>query len=76
MARVKNTLKKKPETFRKGLTQTQYWSKFGVSQATASQYENGRPIPLPIAMLMELNKAGKISDSDLELAAIKVLKRG
>jgi predicted transcriptional regulator len=48
-----------------GLNQSDYWERYGVTQSGGSRYETGRPMPRPLAILMRLHKAGKISDKDL-----------
>lgn len=37
-----------------GLTQTEFWGRVGTGQSAGSRYENGRPMPRPIAMLVEM----------------------
>lgn len=53
-----------------GLTQSEYWNRFGVTQSGGSRYENGRSIPTPVAALIWLFEAGKVTEKDLA-AAIK-----
>lgn len=48
-----------------GLNQRDYWVRYGITQSGGSRYESGRPIPRPLAILMCLHKAGRISDKDL-----------
>lgn len=50
------TLKTTPKADRlkRGENQTEYWSRFGVTQSGGSRYEAGRPIPKPTQMLREL----------------------
>lgn len=51
-----------------GLNQRDYWQRYGVTQSGGSRYESGRPTPRPLAILMRLHKAGKITEMDLALA--------
>ena len=37
-----------------GLNQKDFWGKIGVSQGGGSRYENGRAIPKPVSMLIDL----------------------
>ena len=41
-----------------GANQTEFWSPVGVSQSTASRYENGRDIPEPVQLLLALRYGG------------------
>jgi DNA-binding transcriptional regulator YiaG len=45
--------------------QTEFWTRFGVTQSGGSRYESGRNIPKPLAILLWLHRTGKISDKDL-----------
>ena len=44
---------------RSGLSQTDFWKRFGVTQSGGSRYESGRRIPKPVQILMELAQANK-----------------
>ena len=48
-----------------GMTQSDFWSRFGVSRSVGSRYESGRELPLPLLLLMKLHNMGKITDQDL-----------
>lgn len=48
-----------------GLNQSDYWSRFGVTQSGGSRYESGRSIPAPTAMLIWLRETGRLTDKDL-----------
>ncbi len=48
-----------------GANQTEFWSRFGVTQSGGSRYESGRTIPMPLKILMWLYEAGSINDQDL-----------
>ena len=50
----------------RGLSQTAFWSCFGVTQAGGSRYESGRELPLPTAMLIWLRSTGKLTEKDLK----------
>ena len=51
-----------------GLNQSDFWSRFGVTQSGGSRYESGRGLPKPVAMLVWLRESGKITDQDLAAA--------
>lgn len=36
------------------LNQSEFWARVGVHQTTGSRYENGRPVPAPVCMLLGL----------------------
>lgn len=50
----------------RGETQTEFWSRFGVSQSGGSRYETGRPVPMPTAMLVQAFADGVVDDKALE----------
>jgi hypothetical protein len=37
-----------------GITQFNFWNSIGVTQSGGSRYENGRPMPKPVAILVQL----------------------
>lgn len=47
------------------LSQSHYWSLFGCTQSGGSRFENGRPVPMPVAMLLALYESKKITAEDL-----------
>jgi transcriptional regulator with XRE-family HTH domain len=51
------------------LNQSDFWSRFGVTQSGGSRYESGRAVPKPLALLIHFWHSGKIADDDLALAA-------
>ncbi|MCF8151094.1 MAG: XRE family transcriptional regulator [Burkholderiaceae bacterium] len=51
------------------LNQTEFWTRYGVTQSGGSRYEAGRNIPKPLAILLWLHRSGKISDKELADAA-------
>jgi transcriptional regulator with XRE-family HTH domain len=57
-----------------GLNQSQFWSRFGVTQSGGSRYETGRSLPRPVAMLLWLRDKQRITDQDLE-DALKAIKK-
>ena len=67
MARPKRRNLEAPADLRKseGLNQSQFWTRFGVTQSGGSRYESGRNIPLTTAMLLWLFQCGRISEEDL-----------
>lgn len=46
--------------------QTQFWSRFGVTQTQGSRYERGKAIPLPALLLIRLYLLHLVSDADLQ----------
>ena len=48
-----------------GENQSEFWSRFGVTQSGGSRYERGRNLPTPLKILMLLYDAGSIDDQDL-----------
>jgi len=52
-----------------GRTQKEFWSLFGITQSGGARYENGRPLPRSVQMLIWLSDNARISDSDLADAA-------
>lgn len=59
----------------RGENQSEFWSRFGVTQSGGSRYESGRSVPKPVRLLMQLFDAGKIDDADLAAAAGQKVKR-
>ena len=53
---------------RAGLSQSAFWSRFGVTQSGGSRYESEREIGGPTQILMMLYASGKITDDDLHAA--------
>jgi DNA-binding transcriptional regulator YiaG len=53
--------------FRKkqNLNQTEFWTRFGVTQSGGSRYESGRNIPKSLAILLWLHRSGKVTDKEL-----------
>lgn len=49
-----------------GKNQSEFWSRYGVSQSGGSRYESGRTMPQPLKVLMWLHDTGRIKDQDLE----------
>ena len=50
---------------KQNLNQTEFGTRFGVTQSGGSRYESGRNIPKPLAILLWLNRTGKVTDKDL-----------
>jgi DNA-binding transcriptional regulator YiaG len=75
MARIKafKTDKIKENRNKSGMNQSQYWSRFGVTQSGGSRYESGRAVPTPTKILMWLVESGRITDTDL-IDAMKAVK--
>lgn len=47
----------------RGLNQSEFWSRIGVTQSGGSRYETGRAMPKPVAMLFELVYVLKTEDA-------------
>ncbi len=52
--------------------QTQFWTRFGVTQSGGSRYESGRELPIPVAMLVLAFAAGLLDEKSLEKLRRKV----
>lgn len=78
MARLKSFKPEKIQEQRKlsRLNQSEFWSRFGVTQSGGSRYESGRNVPLPTSMLIWLRESGRIDDQDLAdaMKAVKAAK--
>lgn len=48
-----------------GINQSEFWTRYGVTQSGGSRYESGRNIPRPLAILLCLHQSGKVTDKDL-----------
>jgi hypothetical protein len=46
-------------------SQSTFWARFGVTQSSGSRFETGLGVPPPVALLVKLYQAGKLSDGDL-----------
>ena len=44
---------------RRGLNQMDFWAPLGVTQSGGSRYENGRSMPRPVEMLLEIVYLGR-----------------
>ena len=70
----KKTIKLDAAKLRKdsGLNQADFWRRFGVTQSGGSRYENGRPMPKPLRLLIVLATArgtfGQLADGSLAAA--------
>ncbi len=54
-----------------GLNQSDFWSRYGVTQSGGSRYEAGRNIPAPLKLLLRLHLSGVITDEALQAAKAK-----
>lgn len=54
-------------TYRKarGENQSEFWSRFGVTQSGGSRYESGRALPKPVAVLLIAFADGLLDDATL-----------
>jgi transcriptional regulator with XRE-family HTH domain len=55
---------KKPKTVlelrqSRGMNQTEFWKTLGTTQSGGSRYENGRDMPNPVLMLLEIKYGWK-----------------
>lgn len=50
---------------KESLNQSDFWSRYGVTQSGGSRYESGRNIPKALAILISLHRSGKVTDKDL-----------
>ena len=50
---------------KENLNQKDFWARYGVTQSGGSRYESGRNLPKPLAILLWLNRSGKVTDKDL-----------
>lgn len=57
-----------------GLNQSAFWSGLGVTQSGGSRYESGRGLPKPVALLLTLRETGKITQKDIDGAAVAIKK--
>lgn len=57
----------------RGENQTQFWTRFGVTQSGGSRYESGRELPTPLAMLVLAFAAGLLDEKSLEKLRRKVV---
>jgi len=57
-----------------GLSQTAFWTKYGVTQSGGSRYENGRSIPKPVKVLLQAQIEGAIDDATLAKLLKKVAR--
>jgi predicted transcriptional regulator len=54
-----------------GLNQSEFWSRYGVTQSGGSRYEAERRMPGLLKILVRLHLSGVISDEDLKAAKVK-----
>jgi transcriptional regulator with XRE-family HTH domain len=57
----------------RGENQTQFWTRFGVTQSGGSRYESGRELPVPVAMLVLAYAEGLLDERSLEKLRRKVV---
>lgn len=57
-----------------GLNQTEFWTKYGVTQSGGSRYENGRNIPKPVKMLLQAQIDRVLDDATLAKLIKKVMQ--
>lgn len=54
-----------------GLNQTEFWTRYGVTQSGGSRYEAGRTMPASLKLLVRLHLDGLITDDQLQAARAK-----
>jgi transcriptional regulator with XRE-family HTH domain len=57
-----------------GLNQSKFWSGIGVTQSGGSRYENGRRIPRPVRMLLNLVYVERIDLKKIDRNDYQVLQ--
>lgn len=57
-----------------GLSQTAFWTRYGVTQSGGSRYENGRNLPKPVRMLLQAQIDGVLDDATLAKLIKKVMQ--
>ncbi|BAO29617.1 helix-turn-helix domain-containing protein [Sulfuritalea hydrogenivorans] len=50
---------------KESINQSEFWTRYGVTQSGGSRYEAGRNIPKPLSILLWLHQSGKVADKDL-----------
>jgi len=55
--------------------QTEFWSRFGVTQSQGSRFEQGMGMQSPLAILLTLYFDAKVSDYDLMIARKNASKK-
>jgi transcriptional regulator with XRE-family HTH domain len=60
-----------------GLSQKDFWRRFGVDQSAGSRYETGRVmmLPMPVVLLIALWQSGKLTDADMDEAGQTLVRR-
>ena len=59
-----------------GLSQRQFWARFGVDQSSASRYEAGGIPPVSVQLLLILYRDGVLTDALLDAALTRAIKIG
>lgn len=54
--------------------QSEFWSRFGVTQSGGSRYESGRGLPKPVALLVQAFADGLIDDAALAKLKKKIAR--
>jgi len=54
-----------------GLNQSEFWTRYGVTQSAGSRYESGRTLPAALKLLVRLHLGGLITDDDLRVGKAK-----
>ena len=63
---LKNTPNLLALRYARGMNQTEFWSKLGVSQSCGSRFENGRRMPTPIGLLIDIIYVRSIDTSKIQ----------
>ena len=57
-----------------GMSQGMFWTKIGVTQSGGSRFENGRRMPLPVALLVDLVHVRGIDAAKLKREEMAILQ--
>ena len=60
--------------YAKGMNQIEFWIKIGVTQSGGSRYENGKRMPVPVALLVDLVHVRGINVTKLKHEDMAVLQ--
>ena len=59
----------------RGESQTEFWSRFGVTQSGGSRYENGRALPKPVKILLMAFASELLNQSQLNNLSKKIVRK-
>jgi transcriptional regulator with XRE-family HTH domain len=58
----------------RGMNQSSFWKKLGITQSGGSRYESGRNVPNPVKLLLALVESGIVTDESLDKASKVIAK--